>query len=195
MLMIAIQYEHNSTAQWHALVNDAQAACQCKLEEDAESYLVFLLMRYLTRPEFVSKIIALDYLKGSLSQGQLKFERLREVGDQCLLFSGLFPYQAQKRQVKISYFVKIGQSAYHNLTSVVSTESAQLYHLLAHSFVNLMDVLHSIREMNRDEALLQPLIAMELWRETGSKKALETVKASTKISSIFMDKESSYSIN
>ena len=34
------------TSQWHALVNEAQAASRLILNEDTESYLVFLLMRF-----------------------------------------------------------------------------------------------------------------------------------------------------
>jgi len=34
------------TAQWHALVNEAQVSTRLMLNEDTESYLVFLLMRF-----------------------------------------------------------------------------------------------------------------------------------------------------
>ena len=33
-------------SQWHALVNEAQAATRLILNENTESYLVFLLMRF-----------------------------------------------------------------------------------------------------------------------------------------------------
>jgi hypothetical protein len=86
-------------AEWQALVEEAKHRNSYPINEDIESYLVFLLMRFSEHPEIVHSILATDFLE---SFERLKMERLallKNVGDQCLLFAGLFPGRAQKRRV------------------------------------------------------------------------------------------------
>ncbi|HET8701153.1 MAG TPA: hypothetical protein VFL97_05760, partial [Nitrococcus sp.] len=145
------------------------AACraECELDEQRESYLVFLLMRYLRRPEMVRSVLALKFLRGLLSQGQRRRESLQEVGDQCLIFAGLFPEQAERRRVRLSYFVDLGRSAYSDLADVPHEGSAELFQALAHTFVVLTDVLHALRE-HGDMPAMTALQAAELSLETDS---------------------------
>jgi len=171
--MNSLVLQPTEVAQWHALVSEAQVASQRNLEEGLESYLVFLLMRFAGRPELARKIMALEFLQAQREQS-LKIDRLRDVGDQCLLFSGLFPQIAESRLVKVSYFVALGRSAYDQLASIVDKQSDQLYTRLAHAFVGLMDVLHAMRGLSGQPAL-DPLVAAELWAETGSQGAYHSI--------------------
>ena len=98
-----------STAQWHSLVCDAESAANIYLDEELESYLVFLLMRFLSKPDIAEKIIALDYIDSLLSSGQRKQEKLRDVGDVCLIHAGLFPRRARRKRVSEQYFIDIGR--------------------------------------------------------------------------------------
>jgi len=164
-------------AQWHALVNEAQAACQCNLDEPLESYLVFLLMRFAERPDMAGRVMALEFLQAQQETGRLTMQ-LRDVGDQCLLFSGLFPQLAERRLVKVSYFVDIGRAAYDQLASRLDRHSDRLYGRLAEAFVAIMDVLQAMRGLS-GEVVLQPLAAAELWADTGSQSALRSLGEST----------------
>ncbi|VAW76227.1 hypothetical protein MNBD_GAMMA15-1591 [hydrothermal vent metagenome] len=158
-------------AQWHALVSEAQHASSRQLDEGLESYLVFLLMRFCGQPEMARRIMALEFLQAQNSNG-LKTERLRDVGDQCLLFSGLFPKIAEKRLVSVSYFVGLGRTAYHQLSECVDQHSDQFYGRLAQAFVSVMDVLHAMRGLS-GEPVMDPLAAAELWSDTGSPSAFK----------------------
>ena len=89
--MSSIIVSSSNTAQWQELVQDAENASQINLGEELESYLVFLLMRYMEKPELLGRIMALEFLGSMESSGQLKQDLLRDVGDSCLLFSGFFP--------------------------------------------------------------------------------------------------------
>ncbi len=169
-----------ATAQWHALVTEAESVACCPLVEELESYLVFLLMRFSCKPEIVGNIIALDYLNGMLASGQVKRGRLRDVGDQCLLYSGLFPQQAERRQVRISYFVELGRSAYQQLSVGLGSSYTELYAHLSQNFVALMDVLHAIRRLDNSAPCLDPLPAYELWNDTGSRQAYLALSQVTK---------------
>src|SRR5689334_12548053 len=116
----------NSTtplALWFEIIHEAEAVCQTVLKEELESYLVFLLMRFTTRPEMVKRILGTDFLAGlnrPIHQQQVALQR---VGDNCLIYTGLFPSHAASRHVKVSYFVNLGQSAY----SVISHNQEDLY--------------------------------------------------------------------
>lgn len=177
--MQKIVVEPTSLAQWQSLVTDAEAACHCQLHEDLESYLVFTLMRFVGKPEMAGSVLALDYLATLLENGRIRDENLRDVGDRCLLFSGMFPKRAARRRVKISYFVDLGRSAYGQLAKSNRENQSVLYQGLSQAFVSMMDVLHVIRDMGMGQPSLSPIEAVELWQDTGSKQALKTVNSYT----------------
>lgn len=170
----------HATAQWHALVKEAEKHNGVQFDEEIESYLVFMLMRYTERPELAAKVMALDYLESLLSHGNEKRQRMRDVGDQCLLFSGLFPRRAERRRVSIAYYVNLGRSAYQSVADVAQNTMATMFSQLANSFVELMDVLQAMRSMH-DAAneSLDPIQAYELWRDTGSQRARQVLNRSS----------------
>lgn len=131
--------------QWHALVNEAEAVTQLILDEELESYLVFLLMRFAASSDWIESPVALDFLK-SMQQKPIQVDSLREVGDKSLLFSGLFPELAVKRHVGLNYYVEMGKAAYLTASEIEEKKSGQLYYHLSLNFVSLQNILHSIRE-------------------------------------------------
>lgn len=167
------------TAQWQALVEEAETALSMNLSEELESYLVFLLMRFSKNPQILQSILATDFL---LSLEQLRRERdqtLRDVGDKCLLFAGFFPGRARRCRVRISYFVKLGQMAYGSLSEMYPSLHAQLFERLRFHFVGLMDILQTIHELKNDKLFLDLFQAEELWSDTHSKHALKVLQQKT----------------
>jgi hypothetical protein len=170
--------EPTATAQWHALVSEAEAACQHRLDPALESYLVFLLMRFVEKPELAGGALALDYLRGMESAGGVRRDRLRAVGDQCLLYAGLFPQRAERRLVRISYFVALGRTAYQAVAESVRHQGAEVYAQLSDDFTSLRDVLQATREL-QGEPSLTGLQAAELWADTASRRAYQTLRRIT----------------
>ena len=168
-----IDTDHTPLSQWHTLISEAEQAVGVTLEPELESYLVFTLMRYLNRPEMAQRVLALDYLEAAHCQGREQQERLRDVGDQCLLYSGLFPRRAERRRIRVSYYVDLGRSAYNHLGSSGIVHSA-LYAELAQTFVIAMDILQAIRNLRQDQQL-DPLGSLELWQDTGSAVARQAL--------------------
>jgi hypothetical protein len=152
-----------TTGLWHDIIHEAEAACRASLPSELESYLVFLLMRYMDKPEVAKQVLATFFMESLKLSANQRQSALQQVGDTCLLFSGLFPGIAEKRLVKISYFVNLGRSAY----ATISLVNNDIYALLTRQFVPMMDVLNSLSQQH-----LLPLQAYELWNELGSQRAL-----------------------
>jgi len=165
--MAQLILEPTEIAQWQALVQEAQTACAQRLDETQESYLVYLLMRFARQPHCTARIMTTEFLAAGTLQGSERVDRLREVGDHCLLFSGLFPHLAERRLVRIGYFVKIGRTSYRQLSGVLDHGWARVYGNLSDAFTLLMDVLHAMRGLG-GTPLLTPLQELELWQDTGS---------------------------
>jgi len=175
--MSALVLEPTSTAQWHSLVSEAETASRTQLDEALESHLVFLLMRFLGRADLANSVLGLAYLQSFTEVGRVREEKLRDVGDQCLLYSGFFPLQAQRKHVQISYFVDLGRAAYTHLAQPRVNAIADLYQHLADDFVRMMDVLAAIRKLDSKWPRLEPLEAFPLWAATGSEQALQDLRA------------------
>ena len=168
--MRKILEQPGNISQWQALVAEAEELTGVQLGEELESYLVFTLMRYLRRPEMAQRILALDFLEAFQHSHPQRNEALRDVGDQCLLFSGLFPRRAERRRVRVSYYVKLGRSAYQDLADSLS-KTADLFTLLAEEFIAAMDTLQAIRVLGQQTTGLLPVQAYELWQDTASRQA------------------------
>lgn len=166
---MALVTSGNALALWQETVKQAENRCAVILGQNLESYLVSLLMEYSHKPEIVKQLFAAAFLE---AQQMHNNHSLQKVGDQCLLFAGLFPHATEKRLVKINYFVDLGRSAYISISNTAN----DLFSSLAYQFVVLMDVLQSIRP----HPDLLPLQAYEQWHELGSQRALKILQEYTK---------------
>src|SRR3990167_6925576 len=125
----------SSLMLWQDVIKQAENRCSISLKQELEAYLVSLLVRYTNRPDIVRQIVATAFLNAI--QEESRQHSLQCIGDQCLLFTGLFPQITKRRQVKIKYYVDLGRSAY----AAISSTTNDLYSSLAFEFVALMDVL------------------------------------------------------
>jgi len=147
--------EPTSTAEWQSLVAEAEVKTGYMFDVGIESYLVITLDRYTTENNLGSSIIALDFLKNvSNSASKQSSASLRDVGDQCLLLSGLFPERAIRKNVPLNYFIGIGQQAYLALTDLRLKHQfdPELFEQLSAHFVGLMDLLHAMRSLKSNSS-------------------------------------------
>lgn len=177
--MKTLHLEPTVIAQWRALLSEAEQRCDKVFGVDLESYLVFLLMRFSNQPEIAKSLVGLEFLESAHTIGKEQHQRLRDVGDKCLLFSGFFPGIAEKRCVSVSYFVELGQTAYYSLACSPNSRWVGPCFELCEAFVPMMDVLQTMQDMSREHPLLSPLDAMELWEHTASEHALKSLQKQT----------------
>ena len=140
------------TALWVDLVREAEDAAATRLDEELESYLVFLLMGHTRDLQLHRNIVALDYLLARAERGTRRKQELRDVGDRCLLLAGLYPEQAGRRMVTVDYFLAVGSCAYDELSAALKAAVADLYGHLAKAFARLVRVLMELRRWTRDVA-------------------------------------------
>ncbi len=133
------------TSQWHALLNEAQLNSECFLDEDIESYVVFLLMRFSQNPALSNSVLAMDFLQCVNSEGQRRVELLQELGDKSLLFSGLFPGLVERKRVSLSYFIDMGKSAYFSVADLEAQKSSELFIALGEGFLRITTVLNKMQ--------------------------------------------------
>lgn len=145
--MTRILTDTAGTALWHSLIREAEHNGSAPLDEEAESYLVFLLMRHLRDAELGGRIFAIDYLDALQEAPSVREQHLRDVGDRCLLIAGLYPHQAHRRLVGLDYFLSLGAQAYADLAGAARHALADLYGRLAHSFARLVRVLVEVRRL------------------------------------------------
>jgi len=157
--MTTILTDVPQVALWTDLVHEAEHGSATRLDEELESYLVFLLMGHTRDVQLHRSTVALDYLLARAATGTRHKQELRDVGDRCLLLAGLYPEQAARRLVSIGYFLDVGSRAYDELSNALRAGVAQLYGHLAQAFARLVRVLMEVRRHMRDVA---PLLLHEL---------------------------------
>lgn len=172
-----ISHQQGITAQWQSLVSEAEQFNGVQLEPNHESYLVHTLVRYTSNTEMVKRIMALEYLNAMQHPGSQRQDELRDVGDQCLLFAGLFPMRARRRQVKVSYYVELGRSAYQVIGDS-EHDWSDIYAEMATEFVTLMDTLHAIRKLGNNHEL-DAMGAYELMMDSNSQQARTDLEKTT----------------
>jgi hypothetical protein len=135
-----------ATELWQELVQEGGARRGTRLDQELESYLVFVLMRHLRDEQLAGRVLALELLE-AMAQGARRLEDLRDVGDRCLIVAGLFPGQAERRRVSGDYFVSLGQCAYRAAAEQARAAYALLFERLAEAYEALVAVLAGVREL------------------------------------------------
>ncbi len=165
-------------SQWQSTVTEACSARSITISQDIESYLVHLLEKNTSCPDLLSKIIGYDLLESIGLVNSSSSNKLKEVADNCLLISGLFPGAALRRRLDTSYYIQIGKLAYHNIANYRETAAdTNIFLQLKENFNTLVDLLLAIRSLDQPSNNLLTLIAAhELWQQQGSRYALDHIQ-------------------
>lgn len=145
--MGAIFLQPSALSQWYALINEAETQCRCHMNEEVESYLVYLLMRFSREVTWASEVIGLDFLHALELHGKRSADLLKEVGDKSLLFCGLFPGVAKKRHISLNYFEDVGKCAYWQVGNLETQQTGVLFYALCREFESLRKVLDATRHL------------------------------------------------
>ncbi|MGE0857969.1 MAG: hypothetical protein AB7I01_03440 [Gammaproteobacteria bacterium] len=163
------------TAGWRALLTHAQLSAGVRISPAVEEHLVSLLFRHVgagtsTRDLESGFIDRIDrILHADTSDPSV-------VGDQCLLFAGLFPEHAIQKGVPVSYFVEVGRHAFREFAS---KHKSDIHTLLADEFVAAMDTLQTLRVLQSGEPCLDGFNAYNLWHDLGSAHGWRMLRAMT----------------
>lgn len=161
------------TTGWRALLTHAQAVGGLHLPPMIEEFLVSLLYRHVG-----AGLTPQDMDNGVLD----RVDRIlyadtsnpAAVGDQCLLFAGLFPEHAIRKGVPVTYFVQVGRTAYREYAS---KHDSALHALLGEEFVRCMDTLQTLRVLQSGEPCIDGFNAYHLWRELGSQHGWRVLRS------------------
>ena len=161
---------------WRALVGKAQADCSVCLSDTLESYLVMLLAHYCDKPALADSVLGMEYLEAQANPSGHRAFVWRDIGDKCLLFSGLFPKRAYRKRVSLSYFIELGQSAYGTASTLAQSNDG-LWRALSDNFILLSGGLQATRHESPMSLKHAPDEALALFMETNSpyaKKVFES---------------------
>jgi hypothetical protein len=162
------------TAHWRALVTAAEASVQSCLENELESYLVMVLLRFAAQERAIEEHgVPVEQRSGDAAGRE---QRAGELGDRCLVIAGLMPDRAQELGMSMRQVVEIGRNAYR--------EEAQrsrnpLFRRLAEQFVVLMDVLQVMRTLDADVLIVDLFRIYDQWRDTGSQYAFRVLRTAS----------------
>jgi hypothetical protein len=132
-------------ALWQSLVLESEKTTGIRLDEELEAYLVFVLMRHARDAALLARVMALELLHACQRLGRQRLDELRDVGDRCLLLSGWYPVQAERRRVARDYFERLGRSAYLAAAEQATAAYGALFGRLAAGFASLAQVLAGTR--------------------------------------------------
>lgn len=171
--MTSLALHTRDTAHWRALVTAAEASAQSCLDDDLESYLVMLLLRFARRGQRAGEPPVLG--AGGASE-TLTTEGLIDAGDRCLVIAGLMPDQALAQGLPVRHFVDTGRYAFEEAARRTANP---IFRRLADQFVDLMDVLQVMRTLDEDEIMVDLFRVYDQWQDTGSRYAYRLLLAAT----------------
>ncbi len=152
---------------FHEVLTEALERADVKATEGAEHYLVGLLGEF-TKARITDEPLS---LKLAHAQGDpvARVKALKEVGDTSLYITGFFAASLENKLVDTSYYMRLGEAAYRELSAHLSRSSSVsgIYRELSAKFPCFVDVLGDVRT-RIDLAQSDVMTLYEQWLVTRS---------------------------
>lgn len=159
---------------WNQLIQEACDFANIELPAECQSYLLLTLIRYMQNEALAEQAFEMSWQHESQSVARKPFQLLKTRADHCLILAGLFPARLERQEIRIGHYIKMGRECFSRLATQVAADDSALYNKLSDLFVDMVDILVTIRAFNGSPAM--PLIqALELWSDTGSKTAYQAL--------------------
>mgnify|MGYP005995642045 FL=1 len=89
-------------------------------------------------------------MKALHQSGSQQSHELRNIGDQCLLLTGLFPERIEQKNLSLESIITVGQQSYLHiaLEHHLPRFNNELFNDLEEHFVGLADILYMMRHID-----------------------------------------------
>ncbi len=170
----------NVATYFEQLLERAVSNQQLALNETTHAYLVGILLSFIKPTKRVGdhEIDPLDHplalilakvYEATPSQ-QLKL--LQTLGDAALFISGFFPDSLKRQTVDIDYYIAMGESAYHTISTRSRNEQFfSLFRELSRKFTKLVDLFNEVAEDTRSKSDRDLLRLYDVWAKTKSARS------------------------
>lgn len=164
---------------------------QYPLGKDLEFYIVNLLCHYISPEELnlsdgeynpLNTPLAILLEKSLEASPEEKFKILKSIGDTSLYLSGFFQDYFHRKTFNIEYFISIGQSAYHEVSSLSRNlnknhKHAFIFENLSADLYDIVQTLSSMSEAFGPYQDMDLLSTYERWMESKSERLLQRLKS------------------
>lgn len=162
-------------AYFKELVDAALQKQRLQASELTSFYIVNLLTTFVHADNALSgrvdgEPLALQLARAMETDGSVRREALRSVGDVSLFVAGFFSDSLNRKLVDIDYYVKLGGRAYESLSHLERETFAPAFAELAGSFLAFVDVLTDVSERCAVTTNADVLRLYEKWLRTGSRR-------------------------
>jgi hypothetical protein len=162
-------------AYFKELVESALQRQRLQASELTSFYIVNLLTTFVHRDNGLcgradEEPLALQLARAMTSEGSVRREALRSVGDLSLFVAGFFSDSLNRKLVDIDYYVMLGGRAYESLSRLEREALAPAFAELAGSFLSFVDVLNDVSEQCTVTTNADVLRLYEKWLRTGSRR-------------------------
>jgi len=177
----------NLNSEFYEIVSEKEKAAEIDLSDYSKLYLLNLLKGLVEKNDFFYKELIGDdalgeaYMRALTLELLTKVQKIKAVGDLCLIYSGLFPDRLNKKLVDIDYFIKLGKLSFYTLHKIYTNMNSisdlkNLYLSVYTDFVKIVAVLIEIAKSFKliDETNL--LKVYERWQKTKIKGLYEILK-------------------
>ena len=142
----------NTNENWYLLLQRAKLNSGYNLHEELEHYLVMTLNNLNPESHDFNANVGIDFMRAITDQSS-NYQKLRQVGDRCLLINGLFREISIRRNVNLSYYSGIGRQAYQAIAADNTSVNSQyinkrLFEDLSEHFVGLSDLIHTMLHLH-----------------------------------------------
>lgn len=170
---------------FHSQVSEATGHLNLNLNQEVESYLVRLLLQFISNEEAASGVRLLDktlFELYELAQTEQVMSRkvniLKDLGDLSLYISGFFQDSFNRKTFNIRYYIDMGSLAYQGASALTHTKGnqAKVFDHLGREFLKLVDVLAEIADLTRRQTNRDILALYDRYLQTNSDRALRLLK-------------------
>jgi dTDP-4-amino-4,6-dideoxygalactose transaminase len=131
--------------------------------------------------DFTSQPLVLMMAEAMKSALGKRIELLKSIGDNSLYLTGFFPESLKGKVMDVSYYMRMGESAYSHLHQTLETQASEnsrekIFQELAKKFEDMAGVLSSISDKSKsthDKGLIH---LYEKWLATKDQRASEILQ-------------------
>lgn len=178
----------NLNSEFYDIVSEKEKNAKIELSDYSKLYLMNLLKGLIEKNDFFYRdIIGNDalaeaFMKALSEELLKKVQKIKAVGDLCLIYSGLFPDMLNKKLVDVDYFIQLGKVSFLTLHRIYVTMNSlsdlkNLYYSIFLDFLKLVTVMIEISKSFKLIDQNNLLKVYERWQKTKIQGLYEILKA------------------